>query len=176
MKRIIVSIISFAIMTIGFAALPSYLANAGPTGGGAQNTKPCDQANATFISNFFSFPTWDRGLKCNTDGGIVIQEGADIATNVVFPIALNIIDIALRLVAIIAVGFVIYGGFRYVTSRGEPEMTKNALDTILKALIGAVIAMIAAIAVSFLVGGLSRPLRSKGSCQHLSAADFTLAA
>ena len=116
-------------------------------------TGKCDDGG-TLSQRFFSFPTWYRGLPCDT-GNEINLEGKDIGTDVVFPIALNIIDIALRVVAIMAVGFVIYGGFRYVTSRGEPEQTKKAQDTILKAIIGAVIAMVAAIGVSFIVGRLS---------------------
>ena len=109
--------------------------------------------------SFLSFPTWYRGLGGTTGSAgtcnfsFSAQQGS--VGLIVFTVALNIIDIALRIVAIMAVGFVIYGGFRYVISRGEPEATKNALDTILKAVIGAVIAMVAAIVVSFIVGRLS---------------------
>jgi hypothetical protein len=34
------------------------------------------------------------------------------------------------------VGLIIYGGFRYVISRGSPDETKKAQDIILKALVG----------------------------------------
>ena len=127
------------------------------------NAATCTMGQDT-DSNFFSFPTWYRGLKGvtkdvtnpdQTKTTICTMEGSSPGS-MVFTIALNIIDIALRVVALAAVGFVIYGGFRYVISRGEPEETKKAMDTILKALIGAVIAMIAAVAVSFIVGGLNK--------------------
>jgi hypothetical protein len=112
-------------------------------------------------TDFFTFPTWSRGLMCadedgdkKPDGGVVIVKDSSPAA-LIFTVALNIIDIALRIVAIIAVGFVIYGGFRYLTSQGAPEATKNAQDTILKAVIGMAIAMVSAIIVSFLVGRLN---------------------
>ena len=110
-------------------------------------------------SNFLSFPTWSRGLNCEDLGGgkigsIVIEN--DSPADIIFIVALNIVDIALRAVGIIAIGFIIYGGFRYVISRGSPEETKKAMDTILKAVIGMVIAMISAIAVSFLVSRLGK--------------------
>jgi hypothetical protein len=94
--------------------------------------------DAKAITNFLSFPVWYRGLPCDDDGNISIQGGSP--AQIVFTIALNVIDIALRLVGILAVGFVLWGGFRYVMARGEPEKAKNALDTILKAVIGLVIA------------------------------------
>ncbi|MCL2037523.1 pilin [Candidatus Saccharibacteria bacterium] len=105
-------------------------------------------------ANFFGFPTWYRGLgnvpgKGGKDGNCELQVNV-----IIFTVVLNIVDIALRIVGILAVGYVIYGGFRYVTSQGEPEETKKAQDTILKAVIGAVIAMISAIIVSFIVGRL----------------------
>ena len=147
MKKILVSsfVILFAIIGLSFAT--TNFANAAPA------TGKCD-SGGTWSQNFFGFPTWYRGLPCDS-GDKINLEGVQVGTQVVFPIALNIIDIALRVVALIAVGFVIYGGFRYVISRGEPEATKNALDTILKAVVGAVIAMVAAIVVSFIVGRLS---------------------
>lgn len=104
-------------------------------------------------ASFLSFPTWHRGLSC-VDGKVDIQGGAPL--DLVFTIALNLLDIALRIVGIMAVGFIIYGGFRYIISRGSPEQMKQALDTVLKAVIGAVIAMVAAFIVSFLVTGLSK--------------------
>jgi len=110
-------------------------------------------------TSFLSFPTWYRGLggATNSDGTCTFSfsnQNKSVGL-IIFTVALNIIDIALRIVAILAVGFVIYGGFRYVISRGEPEATKNALDTILKAVIGAAIAFVAALVVSFIVGRLS---------------------
>ena len=71
-------------------------------------------------------------------------------------IALNVIDIALRLIGIVVVGLIIYGGFRYVTSRGSPDETKKAQDTILKALVGLVITMAAAGIVTYVVSGLGK--------------------
>jgi hypothetical protein len=105
---------------------------------------------------FLSFPTWYRGLKrtVDTNGNCTINlDGADVGSTV-FTITLNIIDIALRIIGIMAVGFVIWGGFQYIISRGEPERTKSGLTTIRNALIGMVISMAAAFVVSFIVARL----------------------
>jgi TRAP-type C4-dicarboxylate transport system permease small subunit len=65
-------------------------------------------------------------------------------------IGFGVIDILLRLVGLVAFGYVIYGGFLYLTSQGEPDRTKAALGTLLNAVIGIVIAMFAAAIVSFI--------------------------
>ncbi len=65
-------------------------------------------------------------------------------------LVLALVEILLRVAGIVAVVFVLVGGFRYITSQGEPENTKAALGTIINALIGVAIAMLATAAVSFL--------------------------
>lgn len=71
-----------------------------------------------------------------------------------FPrIGMGIVDILLRVAAIVAVGFTVYGGFRYIMSQGEPEATKKAKGTIINASIGLVITMFASVIVGF-IGGL----------------------
>jgi hypothetical protein len=64
-------------------------------------------------------------------------------------IALAIVDDLIRIAALVAVGYVIYGGFKYMTSGGSPDGTKQAQNTIINALIGVVIAILAASIVSF---------------------------
>jgi ABC-type Fe3+ transport system permease subunit len=109
-------------------------------------------------SNFLSFPTWYRGLDRTTDknGNCSIDlKDADVGSTI-FTIALNVVDIMLRLAGVLATGMVLYGGVRYIMSRGEPEKHKQALDTILKAAIGLVIAMVSALLVTFIVWRLSK--------------------
>lgn len=65
-------------------------------------------------------------------------------------IALAIIDIMLRIGALVAVGYIIWGGFQYMSSSGEPDKTKAAKDTILNALIGVIVAILAVAIVSFI--------------------------
>lgn len=65
-------------------------------------------------------------------------------------IALAVVDMLLRISVLVAIGFVVYGGIRYITSQGEPENTKAARGTIINALIGMAIAIIATVVVSFI--------------------------
>jgi len=70
-------------------------------------------------------------------------------------IALAIFDDLLRIAALVAVGYIIYGGFQYMTSQGAPDATKRAQQTIINALIGVAVSIIAASAVAFLAGRLA---------------------
>lgn len=65
-------------------------------------------------------------------------------------ILLAIFDDLLRIAALVAIGFVIYGGILYVTSQGSPDQTGKAQNTIINALIGLVVAIASAALVSFI--------------------------
>lgn len=64
-------------------------------------------------------------------------------------VLLAIIDDLLRIAGLVAVGFVIYGAIKLITSQGEPDATANARTTIINALIGVAIAIVAVGFVSF---------------------------
>ncbi len=65
-------------------------------------------------------------------------------------ILLAVIDNLLRIAGMVAVGYIIYGGFRYTTSQGSPDQTAAAQKTIINAVIGLVIALISVALVSFI--------------------------
>lgn len=95
-------------------------------------------------TDFFGFPTWYKYLNhpnCTPE----IHSLSDV-----WLIVAAIIEIALRIAAIAAVLFIIYGGFSYTTSQGDPEGTKTARNTIVNALIGLALAVMAAAIVSFI--------------------------
>lgn len=77
--------------------------------------------------------------------------GADILL-----VGLAVIDILIRIAALVAVAFVLYGGIKYITSQGSPEGTKSAQNTIINALVGLVIAIVAAAVVSFIGNALAK--------------------
>ena len=58
------------------------------------------------------------------------------------------VEILLRIAGLVAVVYVVMGGFKYMTSQGEPENLKQAQGTIINALIGLVIAMLATAVVN----------------------------
>jgi hypothetical protein len=106
---------------------------------------------ACYKNSFFGFPHWYQYLDVDKNNATKVCQ----VINFDFPgdltlIAMAVLDMALRLVGMIAVGFVIYGAIQYVTSRGEPDGVKNAQNTIINALIGLTIAVLAAGIVRFI--------------------------
>lgn len=101
---------------------------------------------------FLGFPKWYKYLS-SADG--VSPCSPQIAgLNDVWLIVAAIIEILLRVAAIIAVIFIIYAGFSYVTSQGDPESTARAKSTLVNALVGLAIAVTAAAIVSFIAGSV----------------------
>lgn len=105
--------------------------------------------------SFFGLPTWYKYVNDGV-GEIVAGKCTPIMEfpNSVASILLAVIEIMLRVAAMIAVGFVIYGGFRFILSQGDPEQAAHARSTVINALIGLAIAMIAIVAVSFVFTNL----------------------
>lgn len=125
---------------------------------------------------FFGIQSWDKYLYSSSGGttdyirpsangefceyafSFFTGTGADrqLDLTVFSLIGLGVLDILLRLGAMVAVGFVVYGGIQYVLSQGEPDKAKKALGTIINALVGLAITILAASVVAFIgnrVGG-----------------------
>lgn len=66
----------------------------------------------------------------------------------IWHIALNIVDDILQIAGYVAFGFVVFGGFLYMTSAGQPEKATRARKTITYGLIGVVVAMSAVLLVN----------------------------
>ena len=73
----------------------------------------------------------------------------------VWLIVAAIIEILIRIAGIFAVAFVMYGGFRYITSQAEPDAVNKARQTIISALIGLAIAVLASVIINFIAGNIS---------------------
>lgn len=104
--------------------------------------------------SFFGFPTWYKYLSPKDVNGVCTPD-------FVFPdklplVGLAIVDILLRIAALVAIAYVVYGGIRYTTSQGDPQATSSARETIIGALAGLVIATVAAAVVSFIGSQLSK--------------------
>lgn len=110
------------------------------------------------IINFFAppvcqqyvltFPAWYRGLT-DSSCQVQINELNDFVT-----IPLNIIEIFIQAVAYAATGFIIWGGFKYMKSQGEPNKISEAKAAILQAVIGLVIALTSVAIVRFIQGSI----------------------
>jgi hypothetical protein len=98
---------------------------------------------------FLGFPSWYRGL---TNDDCTIKESSDVGgvKNFILMIAGNILAILMTAASYVCVGFLLYGGFLYLTSQGSVDVAKRANKTILNAVIGLVIAIIGVSVINFI--------------------------
>lgn len=113
-------------------------------------------------TSFMGLKTWYAYIPTTEIDGATCTVKEDVtflpsstSKGILPPVALAIVDDLLRIAAVVAVAFVITGGVRYATSQGEPGEVKNALSTIINALIGLATAMVAAAVVSYIGNKLS---------------------
>jgi hypothetical protein len=111
------------------------------------------------VSSFLGFPHWYQylpGTMVSTDPStpkaplVCNPQLTDL--NNVWLIAAAIIEILIRLAALAAVAYVIYGGVMYMLSQGEPDKTTKARQSIINALAGLAVAVLSAAVVAFLAG------------------------
>lgn len=67
------------------------------------------------------------------------------------------LSLVLAATGIIAVGVMVYGGFVYLTSQGDPSKAKRGRDVILYGLVGLAVALLAFAIVTFVVNNLPNP-------------------
>lgn len=116
-----------------------------------------------------SFPTWYKYLKpayvdpdgsgprpaeCKLSLPLNRDNKPDISL-AIGPVLLAVFEIILRIGSMVAIGFVIFGGFQYILSQGEPERTKGARSTIINALIGLVITVFATAIVNVIARNIA---------------------
>jgi hypothetical protein len=117
-------------------------------------TDPCNKS-------FLGLPTWYKYLEvgeyegdpCAIKGPNDGKGGLDFEQALPL-IVLAVIEILLRIAGMVAVGFVIFGGFKYITAQAEPDKLAQAQSTIINALIGLAIAVMAVTVVNFLGGAI----------------------
>ena len=118
-NRIVVLVLATIVGGTVFAGMApaTSLAKTIPPGGGGSTTSTCNDTLLTF-------PAWFKGL---TDANCEIKSPNDAGglSTFIWTIVLNVIETMLQLVGYISVGFIIRGGFKYITSNGDPgEMAK----------------------------------------------------
>lgn len=87
----------------------------------------------------------------NKPTGLPGDQGATVTT--VLGLYINI---ALAVVGIIAVGFLIYGGFRYITSAGNDEEAESAKKVIQNSIIGLIVIILSYVIVTVIFNALAR--------------------
>ena len=108
---------------------------------------PVTQFAACDAGSFFGFPTWFACLPKDATGHPRLTKLEDL-----WLIAFPVLESAIKLAGYMAVGFVIWGGIRFIKSQGNPGEITAARDTIRDALIGLGICISSVAIVQFLAG------------------------
>ncbi len=69
-------------------------------------------------------------------------------------VILNIINYVLAIVGVIALAYLIFGGFKYITAGGNEDSVDDAKAIIRNAIIGIIVIGVAAAAVNFVIRGV----------------------
>lgn len=112
-----------------------------------------DPAAGNCNEYLLTFPAWYRGLlddKCD----VAPPDDAGGLSPFIWKIALNVVEMILNLVGYAAVGYIIYGGYKYMISAGSPDGMVAARKTIMNAVIGLVISIAAVAIVRTITGGI----------------------
>lgn len=104
------------------------------------------------VDGVLGFKPWYAGL-CESDDpkSPIKAPGKDDEQEIarfVWTIVLNVLVDLMVAIGYLAIGFVIYGGFLYIMSQGDPSKVMKAKKTLTNAVIGTVIALSASVAVN----------------------------
>jgi len=83
-------------------------------------------------------------------GGIFISYGDNSVRGVLF----MLVELLLTVVGIIAIFFIVYGGFQYITSGGNEEVAEAGKKTLTNAIIGLVIVILSYTIVTVVINAL----------------------
>lgn len=112
-------------------------------------------ANAA-CGGFLSFPAWYDGLTTdNTCEEIISPDKfSGGLQGFITRLVLNVVNILLQTVGYIAVGFIMYGGFMYLTSGGESDRIAAGRKIIMNAVVGLVISFFSVVIVSLVADNI----------------------
>lgn len=105
--------------------------------------------------SLLGIPTWykylDREIDESGKCAVVLSgDNAEGKTNSAIPIGIAVLEAMLRISGLVAVVMVFWGGFKYITSQGNPDNAKAARTTVINAMIGLVIVILSTAIVSFI--------------------------
>lgn len=128
------------IVTLALAVTPTVVAAAPLTP--LTSFAACDQYVMTF-------PAWYRGV---VDGSCNVKI-VNITDFVKIP--LNLLEVLIQAVAYAAVGYIIWGGFKYIKSQGDPGKIAESKSAIINALTGLGIALASVAIVEFVASRIA---------------------
>ena len=160
MKTLIKKI--FVSLTIIFSI--ASVANLAPISASAANGEPMNFSCRYFLG----MTSWDCGISNFQDDGDSSTNQKILENNIVIILANVLNDLAV-LAAYLVLGFVIYGGYMYIFSSGDPGKIQNGKKTLTRAFIGLAIVILTnvilnAIRFAFLNNG-----QTWADCQFVDA-------
>lgn len=115
-------------------------------------TPVASPVGAACESTILGIPPWYRGLTEGDDCNIVDPNTVGGPSNFVWRIVLNVIQMGLVIVAYIALFFIIYGGFLFITGGSNPSQVEKGRKSVLNAVVGLVVAMGSIAVTNFIFG------------------------
>lgn len=127
------------------------------TAGGAMLTMAAPQvASAAGDGGFLGFPSWYRNLPKGPDGGIASPSDGGLGlSGYIWTIALNVVDMMLVAIAYLSGFMILYGGWLFIFSQGNPEGIARGRTTIYMAIIGLVLAIASIAIITYVVGNVT---------------------
>ena len=125
----------FALLLIGVGILFSQFA--------IVNTNAYADADQCGKGHFMGLRAWYDGIPAVCNG----EQPADQyeIRKIMWQIVLNVVTMVLQIAGYVCVGFVIWGGYLYMLSSGDPGKVANGKKTITRALIGITICVTASL-------------------------------
>lgn len=122
----------------------------------ANEATKCDKS-------LLGFKAWHNGLGEFMDDGCGLtklsgnntSEGQENISTVIWTVVLNILFDIFMAIGYLAIGFVIYGGYMYITSGGDMAKATKARKSIMSAVVGIILVLSANVIVDALVGMLN---------------------
>lgn len=124
------------------------------TAGGATLALATPQTTyAACNDRLLTLPAWFKGLTVSdSDCSIKDPTAAGGLSKFIWHIGLNILEALLQIVGYVSVGFIIAGGFKYMTSSGSSDGMAKARTTILNAVVGLGISIFSVAIVNVISG------------------------
>ena len=112
------------------------------------------------MKGFLGLRPWYYGLCTgNSENDTIKEPQGDTATEdmkaFVWTIILNILVDLLVIVGYASMIFIIYGGYQFIMSQGDPGKTRSATQTIIYAVVGLIVVLMAAAITSLVTGSVS---------------------
>lgn len=94
-------------------------------------------------------------LVAHAQGGLMgVPPPAGTAQGDLAQVILRLINYVLAIVGVIALAYLVYGGFMYITSAGNEDKVEAAKEIIINAVVGVVVIGVAAALVNFVIRGV----------------------